>query len=309
MFRISVIVSIYDGMKYLEEFLSLLPRQTIFSTSEFILIHNDPTEKELHLVDRFRTEYPLQVQHIIVPRETVYASWNRGVRVARSEMLAIWNIDDIRTPDSLERQALVLESSQEIILTYGDLIYSSDYGEQVGAIKEMPEFNRERFMERHLVGTFVAWKRKVIDDIGYFDEQFKSAGDFDYFIRMAAIGEMKRTPGGVVGYFLNEGEGLSTNSTELALSERNAINLRYGNYNRIDFRYLKGAKKYKKDHILFAGSWHRVHRCFPDYQSFIATKRRSPLLDSIKKMRVSIDGALNSFFSKFASLYGMKSDG
>jgi hypothetical protein len=42
-------------------------------------------------------------------------------------------------------------------------------------------------------GPFRAWKKKVHEKIGYFDEQLKSGADFDLMIRIASFFEMKKT--------------------------------------------------------------------------------------------------------------------
>lgn len=270
--RVSTITSIYRCMDYLEGYLSAIVKQTIFEESEFIIIHNDPTKDEFDLITAFSNRYSEQIRHFVVPRETLYASWNRGIREASADLLAIWNVDDLRTHDSLERQVRVLEEDIDVAFTYGDFVFVGCYGLTEGSYTSVPEFNRELFMRECLHGPFVAWRKDVASIAGLFDEQFKSSGDFDYWVRIAANYDMKKTPGGVSGYFLHMGKGLSTNGSSAPVEERNVIRLRYGIYDKIEFWNIRRANKCHVHEIFFDCTWHPVSRFIPQYQEFIAQR-------------------------------------
>src|SRR5690606_21328144 len=66
---------------------------------EMVIVANDATERERALLAPLVAagesgELAVQVLH--VPRETIYASWNRGVRAARGRCIGVWNADDAR---------------------------------------------------------------------------------------------------------------------------------------------------------------------------------------------------------------------
>jgi len=56
--KISTITSCFKGEKYLESFLKNVSEQTILDKIEIVLVHNEPTEKEIELVKNFQEKYP-----------------------------------------------------------------------------------------------------------------------------------------------------------------------------------------------------------------------------------------------------------
>ena len=272
--KISVIVSLYDGIRYLGGFLADIARQTIFEESEFIIVHNQPTDEERALIAAFGQQCACHLRHITVPREPLYASWNRGIEAASADILTVWNVDDTRPADSLERQAAFLAESPVVALTYGDFVNIERYGDTEGPAKQLPEFNRTLFLKKCKTGPFVAWRKRCAETVGLFDEQFKSAGDYDYWARIATHFPMQKTPGPALGYFLNEKRGLSTDNSGLAMTERNVVNLRYGNFDRITYRHLKQVSAYRIGEIRFNGAWNPVGEFIPDYHQLISARKR-----------------------------------
>ena len=272
--KISVLVSVFNGMAYLERFLRALGQQTVFRETEFVFIHNAPRSQERRLIEAFRQDAACAVKYLEVPRESLYASWNRGILASSSDIVAIWNIDDIRTPDSLERQAAVLENNPGVALTYGDYIQVDRHGAETGTLKQLPEYDRALFLKKCKTGPFVAWRKSISEKIGLFDEQFRSAGDFDYWIRVASTFDLAKTPGPAVGYFLNEGAGISTDASGLAMAERNVVNLRYGNFGEIKFRHLGKTRAYRHDMLYFNGRWQLIDGLVADYRRSIAASKR-----------------------------------
>jgi hypothetical protein len=53
------------------------------------------------------------------------------------------------------------------------------------------------------------------------------------------------------------------------------IELRYGIYDKIDYRYIKAARQYRIGEILFDGVWHPVSQFIPDHDKFMS--EREPL--------------------------------
>src|SRR5215831_8735385 len=97
MINISVITSLYKSERFLEQFLGHYFKIENLHECELILVHNETTEEELRIINQFDWQSVHKV-HLPVPREGLYSSWNRAARIARGKYLAVWNVDDIRTP-------------------------------------------------------------------------------------------------------------------------------------------------------------------------------------------------------------------
>ena len=101
-----------------------------------------------------------------------------------------------------------------------------------------------------------------------FDEQLKQGPDFDLQIRLALNGKARMTDG-LLGYYLNEGLGQSTRPGTLQPIERTAIELRYGIYDKIDYRWAAQAARYNIPNLLYQGQWLPVGRFVPDYDRLL----------------------------------------
>src|SRR5690242_15981527 len=118
---VSTITPCFRMERYLKTFLEWLPRQTCFEQLEIVLDHNEPTRNEVQWVQDFQRRYPGRIKHIIVEKvDPIGTSMNRCIREAQADFLTVWNVDDLRTPDSIERQVKTLQGSAEIGLTYGN---------------------------------------------------------------------------------------------------------------------------------------------------------------------------------------------
>ena len=210
---VSTITPSYKGEKYLEKFLEQLPNQTMFENMEVVLDHNEPTEKELSLVKLFQEKYQNRLKHIIInPVDPIGVSMNRCIKEASGKYVCIWNIDDLRTPQSIEKQVNYLEDNQDIDCVHGNFTIVNSFGSTEGKyIDHMWTLNKKEELTRGMMlGPFFMWRKALCDKIGYFDEQLKTGADFDLAIRIAACSNIGMTDY-MLGYYLDEGKGASTN--------------------------------------------------------------------------------------------------
>lgn len=260
--KISAIVSCYNGAKYLPAFLKNCSGQTVVNYLEIILVHNQPSADEINIVKNFQQKYPGLINHIIVPREPLAVSTNRAMKAAAGDYLCIWNVDDLRTENSLALMAATLDQNPSLGFTYGDYIMVSRWQSQAGKLINTPEFEKKEFAEGMHLGPFYMWRKQLCQTLGYWDEQFKSGADFDYAVRLAIESEGKKTQG-LLGYYLDEGLGLSTGKTPYQPIERTVIELRYGMYHKLDFWYYARTKSYRLSEVLEGEKWKNINSLAP----------------------------------------------
>lgn len=271
--RISCITPCYKMERYLKVFLDELPKQTIFDDIEVVLDHNDPTEIEVFWVKQFQAKYPGRIKHIITnPVQPIGVSMNTCIMESSAPYVCIWNVDDLRTADSLEKQVLFLEKNEDYGVCHGNFVISKAFGVKSGLFIDHSEYvNGHPELTRGMViGPFFAWRKALCNKVGYFDEQLKSGADFDLAIRLASSTKVGVVHG-VVGYYLDEGRGASTNGSYKQPVERTVIEKRYGILDKIEQRWLnhENFSDYDSQTIVNFGKAHCVREFFDDYDSFI----------------------------------------
>lgn len=275
---VSILTSVYNGEDYLPHFFEQVLAQTIFPELELVLVLNEPSSKEKQQAGDFAARFPEAVQMLVVPNlETLGASWNRAWRVARSPYLTVWNVDDRRVVDSLQRQLATLEQDPESMLSYGDYLTVRNYGREAGVRRHTPAYRAGHFQRAFAQGgAFWLFRGEVADQIGFFDEQFRVGADLEYSFRMAANGLPMTRCQGLLGFFTDAAQGLSTREgAGVSTVERTATQLRYGVFDKVRNEHLAGARKMRLDAIKNGDIWIPLADYLPDYGSYV--KKRNPL--------------------------------
>lgn len=275
---VSTITPSFRMERYLKTFLDELPKQTIFDKLQVVLDHNEPTKQELEWVREFQKKHPGVLKHIVVdPVEPIGTSMNRCIREADGDYVAIWNVDDLRTPDSLEKQVNFLLENEEYGISHGDFVIVNQFGKTQGNHVNHRQYlpGSKEFTRSMVLGPFFMWRKEICKKAGLFDEQLKSGADFDLAIRLAIHAKVG-TVDGILGYYLDEGRGASTRGDGRQPTDRTVIELRYGILDKIDSRWLaKAVTEFDVRGIFYNGKRHQVADFVSDYETFLRTNGKN----------------------------------
>ena len=224
MTKVSTITPCYNMSKYMKGFLDNLSTQT-HKDLEIVLDHNDPSDEEVKLVEKYNQQYD-NILHIKVEGvDPIGTSMNRCIEYATGDYLCIWNVDDLRTPDSIEIMAKVLDDNPDIDLVYGNYVIVSKFGDTNGQFVDV-EPHIPELKEGMILGPFFMFRKSLIEKSGLFDEQLIQGPDYDLALRLVRNGKAHFMPDNL-GYYLNEGLGMSTKPNSKQPIERTVIELRY----------------------------------------------------------------------------------
>lgn len=279
---VSTITPCFHMERYLKGFLERLPEQTFFDQLEVVLDHNEPTEQEINWVREFQKQYPGIIRHIVRDKvDPIGVSMNRCIQEASAEYVTIWNVDDLRTPRSVETQARILLEKSETGFVYGNFWIVPQFGGTQGQYVDVTEVPATELSRGMIIGPFFMFRKSLCEQAGYFDEQLRSGADFDLAVRLAlhSQGEVAAED---LGYYLNEGRGASTSPNSLQPIERTVIELRYGIYDKINYDYLPHAMRYNIHYLLQFGEWTPVSQFVPDDEAFMQNRSQSWFVPGMK---------------------------
>jgi SAM-dependent methyltransferase len=281
--KISVLTSLYNAATFLPGYFKALSEIQGKEIIEVLLLHNEPKEEELAVIQQHLPSMNF-VRHIVIPqREFLYCTWNRGISLSEGEYITVWNVDDIRFPNSILQQAEALDKHPETAIAYGDIYITNTYGE-IGITKSnVPSCNyKNEFFRSYYISCFQMWRKSIHSTIGYYDEQFRCSADFDFQIRAALHFPFVKTDEPLGSYLEYQVNKLSFNG--LQELENNIIYLRYGVYEKINyFTVLRSLNRYRKNALFFYDEWHFFSEKQP-FNFFYRIIRFFPgLILSIKK--------------------------
>jgi glycosyltransferase involved in cell wall biosynthesis len=266
---VSVITPCFKTERYLDVFLNALPRQTFFSKTQFVLDMNAPSQLEIQILKSFQKSHPDRLKVIISEKvANISTSMNRSIHNSDADTLAIWNVDDLRSDESLENQYTALKASNKPSFTVDSFEVVNKFGDRSGRVVDHKNLTQDDLLTGMFLGPFFMFSKEMINKIGYFDEQLYSGADFDFAIRLAwAVNPVY--PLGVAGYYLDEGMGASTRPNSLQALERTVIELRYGIFHKIDPSFIYPASRYVIPLILNDNKFVDLKSVFKDYDDYI----------------------------------------
>lgn len=272
-----MLLSLYKGDRYIDSYLNNFMCQSWAMKSELVVIHNDPSPEAVEIIN----SYIGRINLIYLPRvrEGMYSSLNVGIRASTAPFITIWNVDDIRAETSLEVLASALDNGLGYGWSYGDFEISNKYGG--GAVKyaETPEWSLSAATTSSIGGPFFMFKRSLLNQVGLFDEQLLSGGDFDLTVRLSLVAEGIKVFGNL-GSFLNERKGLST-SGDLQAIERTVIQRRYGIWKDFDLLHFYASDRYRCNEIKQGPShWINLYEFLPQARDLLV-RRKFKILQSL----------------------------
>jgi len=256
---ISLITSLCKAEEYLptylkkvESFSDLLGKESV--SSEVVIIANESSVKERRFLEEAKV-FNKRMRIFYVSRESLYASWNRGVELAKNEIIGFWNVDDVRYPEAvIDGIRLIGEGTELVYFPFWYLRYIRLLGLRILVKKKLilpPPFNRKEFTRSMHCGPFFIFTKSLYKKVGPFDEQFKIAGDFDWCVRAAKVTEFKLSKE-IAGKFIKDGSGLSgRQSNSLQEVENNIIYKRYGSLDKMKKVDNKLLKRYNLSKIYY----------------------------------------------------------
>ena len=251
--KVSTITPCYRMSKYMSGFLENLKTQT-HKDLEIVMDHNDPSDYEITLIDEYQESYN-NLTHIKVEGvDPIGVSMNRCIEYSSGDYLCIWNVDDLRTPNSIEIMAKTLDENPEVDFVYGNFIVVSSFGSTEG--KVVDETGREDELTSSMIlGPFFMVRKSSLNKSGIFDEQLIQGADYDLALRLAFTGKGIHIKD-ILGYYLNESLGQSTKPNSKQPLERTVIELRYG-LNVLEPKIIPTARsEYNIENIIFNDQEH-----------------------------------------------------
>lgn len=194
--RVSVILAVYNGDRYLGEAIESVLLQTI-SDYEFLIINDGSTDWTRKIIEEFRDN-----RIVAFHRENsgLIRSLNFGISQAKSPLIARMDADDICLPDRLKIQVAELEKRPDVVALGGGAIIIDDAGRNTGRVCMAPEKHEDIIRGiLDLTGdTFVhptaVVRRDKLLAIGGYNDRFLASQDVDLWLRLGEVDRLCSMP-------------------------------------------------------------------------------------------------------------------
>jgi glycosyltransferase involved in cell wall biosynthesis len=229
-FKVSAIVSTYNSEFFIQGCLQNLVEQTLYQQNdlEIIVIDSASQENERAIVEKFQSLYPNIIYERTSEREPLYTAWNRAIKMARGKYITNANTDDRHRCDALEIMANYLDCNSDISLVYTDQLITMVANDTFATSQadrkwNWPDYSYEQMTLGCCVGSQPMWRKSLHEKYGYFREEFKCAGDYEFWLRIGSQGEQMRLIPEILGLYYFNPKGLEHGAPDRAGQECNLI--------------------------------------------------------------------------------------
>jgi GT2 family glycosyltransferase/Tfp pilus assembly protein PilF/SAM-dependent methyltransferase len=231
--KVSAIVSTYNSEKFIRGCLKDLMEQSLYKKGklEVIVVDSCSQQAEGSIVKEFQHKYS-KIKYLRTERrETIYKAWNRAIKAASGEFITTSNTDDRHRIDALEHLADELEKYPDIGLVYADVFVTNFENQIFGkhihcGYHIRPDYSPEIMLSGCHMGPQPMWRKSIHETVGYFSDEYQSAGDYDFWCRVALNYPMKHVPE-FLGLYYENPKGFCNSKKALSIQETVSVQKNY----------------------------------------------------------------------------------
>jgi glycosyltransferase involved in cell wall biosynthesis len=174
---ISVIIPVYNGERYLGDAIESILQQTV-QPLEIIVVDDGSSDATKEVAKKFESD----IQYVYQENSGIPVTRNKGLELAKGELVTFIDADDILVENKLEIQLGLLDQKPEYEMVIG-FLYRIPFSK---AYQEISLDGVKGECATSLGSTLL--KKQVFEKVGNFDEEMALAEDVDLFLRILESG-------------------------------------------------------------------------------------------------------------------------
>lgn len=183
---ISIITIVYNNERGIEKTISSVINQT-YNNIEYIIIDGGSNDQTVPIIKKYNDKIDYWISE---PDNGIYNAMNKGIKVAKGEYLNFMNSGDTFTKNTIIEEIMNLKEENDAII-YGNIIKCYKYHTQrsCGITKSKPDIVDFYKNTIHHQSAFI--KKELFNKYGLYEEKYKLASDWLFFIIAVGIGKEK----------------------------------------------------------------------------------------------------------------------
>jgi glycosyltransferase involved in cell wall biosynthesis len=190
---VSIVVPSFNQAAFLEETLRSLFEQD-YEPLEVLVVDGGSTDGSVEIVERWADRLAWWTSE---PDGGQADALNKGLARARGSLLGWLSSDDTLLPGALARLAGPFLRDPELLLAFGDAVYTDDSGRRGRVLPARPFdlVQMVRSCECHVVQPASLFSRRAWELCGPLDPDRHWFFDFEFFVRVGLAGRAERLGG------------------------------------------------------------------------------------------------------------------
>ena len=183
--KFSIITISYNSEKTIERTILSVLNQT-YKNYEYIIVDGLSKDNTIDIVKSYEPRFEGRMRWISEPDNGIYNAMNKGIKMAKGDIIGIVNSDDWLEADTLDVLSNVIRENPDNInkILTGDMMFHYADGTKLlisTSYQKYESLSKQLRMGLNHPATFDP--KSIYNTIGLFDERFKLYADADFIIR------------------------------------------------------------------------------------------------------------------------------
>jgi glycosyltransferase involved in cell wall biosynthesis len=203
--QVSVLMSVYNGDRYLNEAIDSILNQT-FPDFEFLITDDGSVDTSLKILQTYAAR-DRRIRLYTQANQGLTRTLNTMLDQAQGELIARFDADDIALPERFEKQVAFLQQHSDVVCVGSSLDWIDEQGRFIGHCP-MPE--SDEILQQLMLGGIsllhhptAMVRRSVMVQVGGYDTSLKTSADLDLWLRLGEVGKLANIKESLVLYRLH----------------------------------------------------------------------------------------------------------
>jgi len=177
---VSIVTVCYNSSVTIRDTFESVLKQT-YSNFEYVVIDGDSTDTTVSIIKEYESKFNGKMRWITEPDDGLYDAMNKGIRMAKGDIIGILNSDDYYASSAVLKNVCDIIYGEKIDSCYGNILYekkNKPYRFWRAGVQKSFKFG---WMPPH--PSFFL-KKSMYEEHGYFGLDYGSAADYELMLRL-----------------------------------------------------------------------------------------------------------------------------
>lgn len=183
--KISIITVCLNSEKTIKYTLNSVLSQN-YHNIEHVIVDGGSTDNTLNILKKYKFK---NKKIFLLKNKSLYSSINYGIKKACGELISILHSDDIYNNNSIIRNIVNIAKVSKYKIFFGNVVYFKNTNfEKITRFYSSRKTSRKTFAYGNMpphTGSF--YKKEIFENYGFYNNEFKIAGDFEHLFRIIYI--------------------------------------------------------------------------------------------------------------------------
>lgn len=190
---VSIITVCYNSEKYIRDTMESVLNQT-YDNIEYIIVDGKSRDNTLDIIKEYESKFNGRMKWISESDEGIYDAMNKGINLATGDIIATINSDDVYADNKVLENIIRVFNVEHCDACYGNVEMVNR--DDLNQISRVWKTDSDKYFSQLKYGwvpahpSFFA-KKRLYDEYGNFDLDFKIAADFDLICRFIEKNNIK----------------------------------------------------------------------------------------------------------------------